>query len=306
MDQKPMFMRIDTIGKYSVDFSKAIRTGITLLDKEIIGLMPGQLSILSGTNGSGKSTWLSQLIVEAANQGKRTVLYSGELIAPRALNWIILPAAGADNVLSTDNERLYRVTNKAREQIIPWLGSKVVIYNDEYGRKAKSIIDALDQRVSGRTKPNLVVIDNLMSIDISEYDRDKLEAQAKFVSHLAEKSKTFECHVILVCHPRKVTGFLRKEDISGNSDLTNVADNVFIVHRVNMDFKARATEVIGPQTTGFLSQYDNVLEVCKNRELGVQDYLVGMYFCKKSHRMQNQQNESKDYGWIKKIEQGIL
>ena len=32
-------------------------------------------------------------------------------------------------------------------------------------------------------------------------------------------------------------GFLRKDDISGTADLTNAVDNVFIVHRVNNDFK---------------------------------------------------------------------
>ena len=44
-----------------IDRSKivSIKTGIDALDKKLIGMNKGELSIWSGGNGSGKSTFLS-------------------------------------------------------------------------------------------------------------------------------------------------------------------------------------------------------------------------------------------------------
>ena len=69
---------------------------------------------------------------------------------------------------------------------------------------------------------NLLVLDNLMSLNISSYDGDKYSQQTQFINDLKEFAKVKNIHIILVCHPRKESGFLRKESISGTADLTNL------------------------------------------------------------------------------------
>ena len=44
--------------------------------------------------------------------------------------------------------------------------------------------------------------------------------------------------------------------------------------------------------------FHNVVEVCKNRDLGVMDYLVGLYFEAESKRFLNFEYENINYGWI--------
>ena len=65
----------------SVDLSALpkIRTGLQELDQIIGGFYFGQVILLTGRRGEGKSTLLSQLDLEAIDQGYATLIYSGEL-----------------------------------------------------------------------------------------------------------------------------------------------------------------------------------------------------------------------------------
>jgi hypothetical protein len=115
---------------------------------------------------------------------------------------------------------------------------------------------------------------------------------------LAEAAQEFNIHIHLVAHPRKSTGFLRKIDISGSADLTNRPDNVFIVHRVNNDFIKSVGDFFDKSISAMMSdEYDNVIEVCKNRDIGIMDELIGTYFEKESRRFLNTKYEAPIYGW---------
>ncbi len=84
----------------SVDLSALpkIRTGLQELDQIIGGFYFGQVILLTGRRGEGKSTLLSQLDLEAIDQGYATLIYSGELADYHVKNWMDLQAAGPDNI----------------------------------------------------------------------------------------------------------------------------------------------------------------------------------------------------------------
>ena len=44
-------------------------------------------------------------------------------------------------------------------------------------------------------------------------------------------------------------------------------------------------------------QFDSVIEICKNRSLGILDYFVGMYYEIESRRLKNSISEHIIYGW---------
>lgn len=275
-----------------------IRSGISMLDRKIIGFNKGELSIWSGSNGSGKSSVLNQLALYAAQQGFRTAIFSGELPSYKVLSWLQLQAAGRAYTRPTEHESLYLVDEPVRRAVTKWLEGKVFIYNNDFGANFESVMAAVKSCIS-ENKIDAVLIDNLMSLCLSGVPGDKYEKQTAIVTELSNFAKNQNVHIHFVCHPRKSLGFLRKDDISGSADLTNAADNVFIVHRVGNDFRKKTAEMFGWKPDNQMYDFSNVIEVCKNRDLGVIDFFAGTYFEVESKSFLNYPEEMKRYDWSK-------
>lgn len=281
-----------------IDLSKEIKTyvlsGCHAIDDKIKGFILGELSVWSGSNASAKSTYLNQIALESINQGYKTVIFSGELTDKRLLNWLIMQSAGKKNMRFNDLYKNWYVPNETKEKIIKYLNGKLFIYNNEKGNNAFQILDAIVGAIR-KQRVKVVILDNLMSIQLD--GQDKYEAQKQFIQKLSEIAKKHEVHIHFVAHPRKTTSFLRKIDISGTSDLTNIADNVFITHRNNRDFKIRVNETFHWSEEHPIFQYTNIVEICKNREFGAEDYFAGLFFETESKRLLNSWEEEKKYGW---------
>ena len=170
------------------------------------------------------------------------------------------------------------------------------IYNNQYGIKVNSVIDDFVRHIE-KHHTDVVIIDNLMSLDLTEIRGEKYDRQTTLVLTLSEFAKKYNVHIHFVCHPRKPVGFLRKSDISGSADLTNAADNVFMMHRVNQDFIRLGGEFLGKSEISKYEDFSNVIEIMKNRDLGVSDEFVGVYYEPESKRMLNYRQENKQFGW---------
>lgn len=278
------------------DVNTIVPSGISQLDKRIMGFNKGELSVWSGSNGCGKSSLLSQMAIESIESGRKVALYSGELRADRVMNWIHLQCAGKRNVISTQYENYYTVSENVRENINRWLEGKLFVYNNAYSSKVEDIVAAVKECIE-KNNLDVIVIDNLMSLDLSSVTGEKYEKQTNLVLALTQLCKLKNVVIHFITHPRKTMMFLRKNDISGTADITNAADNVFLVHRCNTDFKKGIKDHLGIKDDHPLLAYDNVIEVCKNRDLGISDEFIGMYFEKETKRFMNSSVENKHYGW---------
>lgn len=268
-----------------------IKSGITNIDKYIKGFALGELSVWSGGNGSGKSTILNQIAIESIKQDYNTLIFSGELKDSRLMKWINLQVCGKNNLLHNQQYDFYYPKDK--EATMNVTNNKLFIYDNELGNDINKIIFAIYDAVKSKNV-KMVILDNLMSMNLSNYGQDKYEVQTKLITELSDMAKRLNIHIHFVCHPRKSTNFLRKYDISGTADLTNIADNVFIVHRVNNDFKKQFQEMFKKNDEELLS-YDNIVEICKNREQGIQDMFIGQYFEVETKRFLNYKDEYKFY-----------
>ena len=276
-----------------VDESKLeyVKSKFTNMDKKIRGFIMGEITVVSGLNGSGKSNWLLQEMLNFALQGYKTLLFSGEMSDYIIKNTLMRMVAGKKNLKASEEEIYYYINNeKLRTKIEEWLENKFCLYNNDCSMKGKDLIVAIKDITKRGIK--VVILDNLMTIDLREYSTEKYEAQSLFVKELAMLSKKENIHIFVVVHPRKTMGFLRKEDISGTADLSNAVDNVLIMHRNNMDFRKRTVETFGNilEQMG-LYKCDNIIEICKNRQYGVQDSFIGMYYEKETKKFLNQKDE---------------
>ncbi len=275
----------------------SIPTGYYDLDKKLIGLFAGELTVLSGGNASGKTSWLNCLSLNVIEKGFKTAIWSGEMQDWRFQGWINQMAAGKNYVKKKDGfDNFYYTPQNICEKIDSWLDGKLFLYNNSYGSKWEQLFNDIKEIVNNE-KVQLVILDNLAALCIDGYDSGVYANQTKFILDLKDFAKQKNIHVILVAHPRKQNDFLRKESISGTADLTNIADNVFIIHRVGQDFAKRAGEFFGETKAQQYMNFSNVLEVAKNRQMGIVDHLVGMYYEVESRRLKNSIAEHIVYGW---------
>lgn len=290
-----------------VDLSKLehYATGFTELDNNIIGLYMSEVTILSGSNASGKSSWLNTLLLNIIQQGAKVALWSGELRPDILKTWVQMVAAGKNNLRqSTYGDGKYYVPNNIAERIDQWLDGKFFLYNNDYGAKWQQIFHDMELLLKADVK--VFALDNLFSLDIDILDGDKNSKQRELILQIKDFAKKNQVHIILVAHPRKVTTFLRKNDISGTSDLQNAVDKIFIIHRVNNDFFRAGAEFFGQSEIQRFQGFGNVIEVCKERLYGVVDLMVGMHYEIESRRFKNTAEENTQYGWEREPTQSTM
>ena len=275
----------------------SIPSGFTQLDKMIIGFNKGEVSLWSGKNGAAKSTIINQIAINAVDKNFKGVIFSGELPSHKMKNWVHLQCAGRQFTQKNDKfDNLFFVKKSVSEKIDFWLKDKLFVYNNEYGNNFEQLMCDVEEFVVEKGI-DFVILDNLMALSLLTLDGDKYERQTQFINRICTSVKKFNYHIHIIAHPRKQTGFLRKDDISGNADLTNAVDNVFIAHRNNNDYKRAIGDFFPKEMFAELTRCDNYIEVCKNRDLGVIDYLVGFYYEIESKRLLNEMYENRTYGW---------
>lgn len=290
------WLSMSVIKKLNLDDVEFVATGFPSLDKEIYGLVMGEITILSGSTASGKSSLLNTILLNIADQGWKSAIWSGELPASMLKNWIQTAAAGRRRLMpSKIREGSFYVPERVATAIDSWLEGRLYIYNNDYGTKWEQIFSDMETLLSHGVR--VFVLDNLFTLDIDIFGGDTNRRQKELIIQVKEFAKKNSIHIILVAHPRKTNAFIRRTDISGSSDIANAADNVFIIHRVGNDFMKAGGEFFGHATVAQYGSYGNVIECCKNRLFGVADKLYGLYYDPVSRRFSEDIECGKVYGW---------
>ena len=266
-----------------------VLSGVRALDAAVGGFFPGELSIWTGKRGCGKSTFLGQALLEAIHQGQRVCAYSGELSAWRFKQWTALQAAGADHVEHCEDSRsgkqFWRVPPETLDKIDQWWKGRFFLYDNRVAAASdeNSILSVFEYAVR-RYGCAVFLVDNLMSTRFStSSDRDFYRAQSNFTGRLVEFAKKYEVHVHLVAHPRKTERIVDADEVGGSGDITNRADNVFSLDRLDEE---RAAE----------KGYDAVLSVLKNRSFG-ESAKIGLCFDSACRRYHRPGEAAHHFGW---------
>ena len=295
-DKGVKFLSLSQIKSKDRSTIVSIPSGFSGLDSKIIGFNKGEITLWSGKNGSGKSTLINQICLNACNKGYKPLVFSGELPAHKIKHWLHLQAAGRQYNKPSQFDGFFYTPKNIGEKIDEWLDDKLFVYNNDYGNDFEQLMADIENLVDDKGI-DCIVLDNLMAMDLLSVGGDKYQQQSRAIIRMCNMVKKKNIHMHIVAHPRKAVGFLRKDDISGTADLSNAVDNVIIVHRVNNDFERAAKDFFPPQVVVELIDYSNVIEVCKNRDLGIVDYMVGLQFEVESKRFLNFKHENIVYQW---------
>ena len=297
-DGEPIFLSALDIINQPNEEETFVRSGIDRIDKTMRGLKKGDVSLWSGLRSSAKSTVLSEIGLNAINDGNNVCFYSGELRSKNFLRWLMLQCAGKSKVEPSQYEGYYNVPRSIQEQIGKWLENHFWLYNNEYGHDFVAMKEQFEKVITEKHL-DLLVLDNLMSFNLKGLSDDKWESQKEFIFALQGLAKKHNVHICVVAHPRKSLGFLRLNDVSGSADLVNAVDSAFIVHRNNNDFKRLSKEMFKWTDDEPIYQSTNVIEICKDRDGGTQDVFIPLWYELETKRLKNYPAENIIYGWDK-------
>jgi twinkle protein len=290
-------IRMSEVKAFDIDKVKRVKSNIKPLDKELGGFMMGQVSVWTGINSSGKSTLLGQLLIETVEQELGVCAFSGELPAPLFRYWIELQMAGPHNLskkidqITGDNH--YYISTETAAKMRSWYNDRFFLYDNMSAITPESVLKVFEY-AARRYDCKVYLVDNLMTM-IGGTGDDYYRRQSEFIKSVTQFAKKFDVHVHVVAHPRKVRGRVTKMDVAGTGDITNLADNVFSVHRIAPDDR---------EDKEFKDFYDcdSILDIFKNRFSGRQEISIGMKFSEPSKRFYTPKDEAalrKEYSWTK-------
>lgn len=241
--------------------SRRVLSGFRALDSGIGGFSHGALSVWTGKRGDGKSTLLSQLLLESVTQGHKVCAYSGELPARQFKQVMLQQAAGPKGVTRREDERtgreVYDIAPDAAACINEWWRGRLFLTDiqRENCHDEQQILKIFEY-AHRRYGCDVFLVDNIMTAQLKDaMDLGYWQAQSAFTGRLVAFAKGRGVHVHLVAHPRKADRRLTADDVGGSSDITNRADNVLKVERVAEEKVEKAG-------------CDMLLTVLKNREFG--------------------------------------
>lgn len=299
----PSLVDLADVEEKDLSVLDGIETGLVELDKQLMKLYYGTFNILSGTPGSGKTSWLYQLICNTLDQGLGAWVFSRELPDYMTKNWINFLFAGPRNVkqYSADNGAVYyRVTQAAKKAIDEAYRGKCYLYRDDFDNDVEALQTSMTD-AARKYGCKLFIIDNLMTVNLHADDSNKYDKQTEFVNWLIHFSARFNVCTILVCHPRKLQAGqeeLDMYDVAGSSNLVNLAHRGFGLKRINKKDKEGRRNKKGDGWEVPPCPYDVKLTVLKDRMRGRANFELGMYYDEKSRRFfSNPEEYDRQYSW---------
>jgi len=225
---------------------------------------PAELTIWTGTSGSGKTTFLLNVLAGQAAQGQRCCIASFEM-APRK----------TFNVLACQIGNVERPSGDQLHHIAGWIEDRFYIYHTE---KRVVVPDMLEtfRYMRRRYGVTQFMVDSLMMCGMAS---DDYVAQKMAVEAMVNFAKAERVHFHLVAHSRKLASDKSqsdKMDVKGASEITDLGFNIVHVHRDLEKEEAR-------QKGEFSDEPDGKMFFSKQRETGVHPYSP-LYFDPRTRR----------------------
>ncbi len=268
----PKIIDMSEVEDVDINAIPKLRTGIFQLDEVLCGGLPfGQLVLITGKSGDGKSTLANQIMVNAVNEGYKSFIYSGELPNYLLKSWMTFQAAGKRHItekdLGTQGRKQYMVNEKEKKMISDWFAGNVWIYDNRIASDEETeqtqLLEIM-QRVIEQNGARVLLLDNLMTAMDLEPDKtaqDKYDRQSVFLKKLARMALKYEALIILVAHKRKMESKEVNDTVSGSSDIVNLASIVISYERGNKedDDNARRLKVTKNRLFGELTKGKGLL-----------------------------------------------
>lgn len=194
------------------------------LNKILKGHRTGELTVLTGPTGSGKTTFVSEYSLDLALQGVSTLWGSFEIRNARLARTMLQQMVGMS---LEKNLNLFETWADQFEQL-------PIYYMTFHGQQSIKVVMEAVEHAAYVHDINHVIIDNLqfmMGITEESKHMDRFWKQDAIVAAFRTFASKRNCHVTLVIHPRKerVDEELTTSSIFGGAKASQEADNVLLI-----------------------------------------------------------------------------
>ncbi len=248
VDRKPQLQSADEFVEdmhelYDKGFPSGEKTGWTALDNHYT-VAPGQLTVVTGWPGSGKSEFMDALMINLAGKGMKFAVFSFE---NHPITWhlakLMEKIAGAPFGVGQTK----RVVKEEINEFLGDINRSFAFCRPTSGNYTlKNVIDASHQHFEKYPDaPRGLVIDPWNEL---EHRRQKDQSETEYVSSSLSMLKSWalrnKIHVWIIAHPQKMIrdkkGLLpvpRPDMISGSQNWWNKADAAICIHRGGDKYK---------------------------------------------------------------------
>ncbi|XP_068972816.1 mitochondrial DNA helicase [Bombus flavifrons] len=194
------------------------------LNRILKGHRRGELTVLTGPTGCGKTTFMSEYSLDLAMQGVNTLWGSFEIRNARLARTMLQQMAGVPLDKNLENFDSYAKTFE-----------KLPIYFMTFHgqQNIKIVMDAVEHATYIHDIAH-VIIDNIQFMMGTSSDSkyvDRFWKQDEIVGKFRNFATTYNCHVTMIIHPRKERSDeeLTTSSIFGSAKASQEADNVLII-----------------------------------------------------------------------------
>lgn len=222
------------------------------IEGDIVRLYAGEWTIISGYTGTGKTTWLRQVICHLLKAKKNVFIATLEAHPEHYLIELAGTAAGVE----TPSE-------KQLQSFLDTYGPQLKLWGLVGVAEHKNILATVRELAPAGL--HYAFVDSLMMLDV---DSDDFEAQRKFAALLSATVQTTNAHIMLVAHPKKPMSADHEptvQDVAGSGHLGNLAYGVHFIRR-------------GPETPGSPNITPMELHCLKQRTRSRLGTITGCFF----------------------------
>ncbi|XP_015787154.1 twinkle protein, mitochondrial [Tetranychus urticae] len=193
------------------------------INKYLKGFRPGELTVLTGPTGCGKTTFLSEYSLDLCLQGVPTLWGNFEIQNTRLCKAMMNQLA--QKQLSANLQEFDHWADKFTE--LP------MYFMNYHGAEAfENVLATMKEAVTNHQVKH-VIIDNLQFMmgtrNKKYFHLDRYEYQDHVIGSCRSFATEKECHITLVIHPRKEdSGELTLNSIFGGAKASQEADNILI------------------------------------------------------------------------------
>lgn len=249
--------------------------------KELFWLVKGEMTIVSGYSGHGKSAFVNQIALNASLSNFKTFIASLELTPGELWNRICIQSTGLPTQATYGYVKAITQMYDQKLFTLDLVGSadvKMVL------EKAQTLMDNVGVE--------LFIFDNLMMLNSLV---DDFKVQHEITDQILRFAQKNNVHVILVAHSRKPSAGFGKSnssnmptpgmyDVSGSSNIVNMVHNHFSITKNELKIQAQDKLTQNIELTEAeeiaLRLGDTVVNRDKARSIG-KNFRRFLYFCEK-------------------------